>query len=84
MVVAATLPGRRQGRPWPYEDGSTSDGWGALPRILWRASKARNEPPLFCIDSRHLWKTAAEAEVIRDILGFRKRIDLSPEELARR
>jgi len=32
----------------------------------------------------HRLPTPAEAEVIRDIIGIRKRIDLSPEELARR
>jgi hypothetical protein len=30
-VLAPSGFARRQGRPWPYEDGSTSEGWGALP-----------------------------------------------------
>jgi hypothetical protein len=32
----------------------------------------------------HRLPTAAEAETIRDIIGIRKRVDYSPEELARR
>ena len=38
------LPGRRQGRPWPYGDRSNSEGWGALPSILWRATDPTGKP----------------------------------------
>ena len=46
VVVAATIPGRRQGRPWPYEDGSTSEGWGALPRFYGKQQTHMKAPPL--------------------------------------
>ena len=40
------LPGRRQGRPWPYGDRSDSEGWGALPSILCEQQTQQESPAI--------------------------------------